>query len=337
MRRTSVVTVILVFVLAVLVVAARSIVVADETQYVLVTSFGRPVALYGDDPGEAGLHAKWPWQGVWSIDRRLKSFDTSTREVITGDKKNLEIAGFVAWKVADPITFLRAAGSSEAAEARLEERIASALSDAIGRRELETLASTDPTVWALDAVTGEVRSAVAEPARAELGVAVVDVRLRRFNHPLEVRPAVFDLIRSERRQVAAQVRADGETKARTITSQAERQREAILAEAEAEADRIRSSGEAEATRILNEAHATDPGFAEFLRTLETYRSLLDGRATVVLSADSPLLRLLNQGPGSEVLQAPATASTPTPLAQPSPASGEPVASADPDHPGEDEE
>ncbi|MEW4570840.1 SPFH domain-containing protein [Tautonia sp. JC769] len=333
MHRTSIVAVLLVFVVAALVVAARSIVVADETQYVLVTSFGRPVVLYGDDPGEAGLHAKWPWQGVWSIDRRLKSFDTAAREVISGDKKNLEVAGFVAWKVADPITFLRAAGSGEAAEARLEERIASALSDAIGRRGLETLASTDPTVWALDDVTREVQEAVGDPARAELGVDVVDVRLRRFNHPLEVRPAVFDLIRSERRQVAAQIRADGETKARTITSQAERQREAILAEAEAEAERIRSSAEAEATRILNEAHATDPGFAEFLRTLETYRALLDGRATVVLSADSPLLRLLNEGPGSAALQGPPAAAATPDRGSPD----DPVASADSGPRGGDEE
>jgi membrane protease subunit HflC len=284
------------------VVAARSVVVADETDYVLVTSFGRPVVLYGDDPDEAGLHPKWPWQGAWRIDRRLQSFDSATREVITGDKKNLEVAGFVAWRVADPVAFLRAAGSNEAAEARLDERIASALSDAIGARDLDALASTAPEVWTLDEVTEEIRSAVSGGARSELGVEVVDVRLRRFNHPLEVRPAVFDLIRSERRQVAAQVRADGDSEARTIISRADREREAILAEAEAEADRIRASGEAEATRILNEAHAVDPDFAEFLRTLETYRALLDGKATIVLSADSPLLRLLNQGPGQGVLK-----------------------------------
>jgi membrane protease subunit HflC len=304
--------------------------VADETHYVIVTSFGRPVALYGDDPDESGPHPKWPWQGTWSIDRRLRSFDSTPREVITGDKKNLEVAGFVAWRVADPIAFLRAAGSGAAAEARLEERISSAMSDAIGRSDLASLATTDPQVWALDDLMSEVRDAVDAPARRELGVEVVDVRLRRFNHPLEVRPAVFDLIRSERRQVAAQLRADGESQARAITSKADREREAILAEAEAEARRIRSSGEAEATRLLNEAHAVDPTFAEFLRTLETYRALLDGRATVVLSADSPLLRLLHEGPGPAVL-GPQAGPTPSPLAgaapraeppDPSPAGGD---------------
>lgn len=313
MRRITSLTVASLVLVVGLAVAARSIVVADETQYLLVTSFGRPVALYGDDPGEAGPHPRWPWQGSWEIDRRLQSFDAAPREVITGDKKNLEVAGFVAWKVSDPVAFLRAVGSAEAAEARLEERVASALSNAIGRRELASLASTDSGVWALDDLTAEIREAVDAPARRELGVEVLDFRLRRFNHPLEVRPAVFDLIRSERRQVAAQLRADGESQYRAITSKADREREAILAEADAEAERIRASAEAEATRLLNEAHAVDPGFAEFLRTLETYRALLDGRATVVLSAESPLLRLLHEGPGPSVLEPPG-GSTPTPLA-----------------------
>jgi modulator of FtsH protease HflC len=132
-----------------------------------------------------------------------------------------------------------------------------------------------------------------------LGVEVLDIRLRRFNHPLEVRPAVFDLIRSERRQVAAKLRAEGESQYVTITSQADRTRDTILAEAEAEARRIRGSAEADATRLLNEAHSRDPRFYEFLRTLEAYRSILDERATVVLSASSPLLKLLVKGPSIE--------------------------------------
>ena len=128
---------------------------------------------------------------------------------------------------------------------------------------------------------------------------MVDLGLRRFNHPLEVRPAVFDLIRSERRQVAAKLRAEGEAQYLTITSQADRMRDAILAQAEAEAERIRGQAEAEATRILNEAHSRDPRFFEFLRTLESYRSILDPKATIVLSSSSPLLKLLDRGPAVE--------------------------------------
>jgi membrane protease subunit HflC len=167
----------------------------------------------------------------------------------------------------------------------------------------------DAAVWQLDALTGEVLAAVGPLAKDELGVDVVDVRLRRFNHPVEVRPAVFDLIRSERRQVAATLRAEGEAKYQTLTSQADRQRDAILAQADAEAERIRGQGDAEATRLYNDAHARDPKFYEFVRTLEAYRAILDEKATIVLSSSSPLLKLLTQGPPDDLMNGPAPAST----------------------------
>jgi membrane protease subunit HflC len=280
-------------------VAAASLLVVDETEFAIVTNFGRIAAIYGDEPWETGLHTKAPWQVALKIDRRVKVFDPPAREVITGDKRNLEVASYVVWRVADPVTFLRASGSHELAEARLYERISAALSDAIGRRELSALASTDPKRFALDDLTREVTNAVAPAAEVELGVDVLDVRLRRFNHPVEVRPAVFDLIRSERRQVAAKLRAEGEAQYVTITSQADRARDTVLAQADADAQRIRGNAEAEATRVLNEAHAHDPKFFEFLRTLDAYRSILDGQTTVVLSSSSPLLKLLSNGPSSE--------------------------------------
>jgi modulator of FtsH protease HflC len=297
-------------VMAVLVtVAVRSFVVVDETQYVLVTEFGRIVAVYGDRPGEAGLHLKGPWQASLAIDRRLQVFDPPPREVITGDKRNLEVGSYVVWRVSDPSRFVRSAATLDAAEARLDERVSAALSNAIGRRPLASLASTDVAVWQLDELTGEVLAAVAPPARDELGVEVIDVRLRRFNHPVEVRPAVFELIRSERRQVAATLRAEGEAQYRILTSQADRQRDAILAQADAEAERIRGQGDAEATRLFNEAHARDPKFYEFVRTLESYRAILDEKATVVLSSSSPLLKLLTQGPSDDLMNDRAPAST----------------------------
>jgi membrane protease subunit HflC len=297
---------------ALVALGVRSWLIVDETEYVVVTDFGRIVAVYGDQPDEAGMHGKWPWQSATAIDRRLRVFDPPAREVLTGDKRNLEVASYVVWRVGEPVQFLRSAATLDAAEARLSERVAAALSNAIGRRELAALASTDPAQWQLDALTADVLAAVAPQARTELGLEVLDVRLRRFTPPLEVRPAVFDLIRSERRQVAATLRAEGEAEYLAITSQAERQRDATLAQADAEAERIRGRGAAEATRLANEAHARDPKFAEFLRTLDAYRAILDDKATVVLSANSPLLRLLSQGPTEDLLRTPAAAPASTP-------------------------
>jgi membrane protease subunit HflC len=292
-------------------VAVRSWLIVDETQYVVVTNFGRIVAVYGERAGDAGLHLKWPWQAALAIDRRLRVFDPPPREVLTGDKRNLEVAGYVVWRVGDPVRFLRSAATLEAAEARLNERVSAALSNAIGRRDLAALASTDPALWQQPALASDVLAAVAPPAKTELGLEVLDIRLRRFSPPLEVRPAVFDLIRSERRQVAATLRAEGEAEYQTLTSQADRERDAILAQADAEAERIRGRGDAEATRIANEAHSRDPRFYEFLRTLEAYRSILDDRATVVLSSGSPLLKLLAHGPSDELLATPPSAPSTT--------------------------
>jgi membrane protease subunit HflC len=287
--------------LAWLVVAAC--VVVDETQYVMVTEFGRPVALYGLDANETGLHFKRPWQAAIAIDRRLQVFDPPAREMITGDKRNLDVASYVVWRVADPERFLRSSGTLATAEARLDERVAAALSNAVGKHPLASLASNDAKVWKLEQLTAEVLADVGPSARDELGLEVVDIRLRRFNYPLEVRPAVFDLIRSERKQVAATLRAEGDATYQTLASEADRERDAILAKADAEAERIRGQAEAETTRILNAAHERDPDFYTFLKTLEAYRAVLDEKSTVVLSAGSPLLRLFAEGPDSALLKA----------------------------------
>ena len=83
-----------------------SFVVVDETEFAVVTSFGRIAAVYGDNPSESGLHPKAPWQFAIKIDRRFRVFDPPPREVMTGDKRNLEVAPYVVWRVSDPVVFL---------------------------------------------------------------------------------------------------------------------------------------------------------------------------------------------------------------------------------------
>ena len=136
---------------------------------------------------------------------------------------------------------------------------------------------------------------VGDQAAREYGLEVVTVRLRRLNYPEEVRSAVFEQIRSERQRVAAATRAEGDSQARVIRSAADRERAAVIAAAEADAARTIGQGEAQAARIANEAHAADPAFFQFLKSLETYRAALDSRTTLVLSADSSFLKLLTQG------------------------------------------
>jgi membrane protease subunit HflC len=214
--------------------------------------------------------------------------------MLTKDKKNLEVAWYVSWKIADVERFLKSVRTMPDASARLEDMAASVLAAELGGHDLAALVKVDRES-ALDALMTEVTGRIGEQAAREYGLTVVDVRLRRLNYPEEVRSAVFEQIRSERKRVAAATRAEGESQARTIRSAADLERARTVAEAEADAARVIGDGEAQATRIANDAHAADPAFYQFLKTLETYRAALDARTTLVLSADSAFLRLLTQG------------------------------------------
>jgi modulator of FtsH protease HflC len=279
-----------VFGLLTVVALARSVVIVDQAEVVYVTEFGRPVRLI-ETPG---LHWKWPHQSRRGFDRRLQLDTPPPREMLTRDKKNLEVAWYVAWKIVDVDRFLRSVRTIPDASARMEDMAASVLAAELGGRDLGELVHVGRSS-ALSGLLEQAGQRIGEQAGKEYGVEVVDVRLRRLNYPEEVRSAVFEQIRSERRRVAAATRAEGESQARRIKSAADRERSHTIAEAEADAARLIGEGEAQATRIANEAHAADPGFYRFLKTLETYRAALDKKTMLVLSSDSEFLRLLTHG------------------------------------------
>ncbi|MGE3819658.1 MAG: protease modulator HflC [Isosphaeraceae bacterium] len=270
--------------------AWRTALIVDQTESAYVTEFGRPVRLIE----EPGLHAKWPWQSARAFDRRLILDAPPSREMLTRDKKNLEVAWSSSWKIADVDRFLRSVRTPEDASARLEDMAASLLAAELVRHDLSDLVKVGGGSN-LETLMDEVTRRIADQAVREFGLQVVDVRLRRLNYPEDVRPAVFEQIRSERQRVAAATRAEGESLARTIRSGADLERTRTLAEADADAARVIGEGEAAAARIANEAHCVDPVFYQFLKTLETYRSALDTKTTLVLSAESPFLKLLTQG------------------------------------------
>jgi membrane protease subunit HflC len=283
-------TILAMFAILLAIAFVRTIVIVDQSEAAFVTEFGRPVRLIE----VAGLHFKWPHQGVRAFDRRLQLDTPPAREMLTRDKKNLELAWYVSWRIADVQRFLRTVRTIPDASARLEDMAAAVLAAELGGRELGQLVSIGDRSM-LDAMTIDVSKRVAEQATREYGVEVVAVRLRRMNYPEEVRTAVFEQIRSERQRVAAATRAEGESQARMIRSAADRDRAAAIARAESDAAKLIGEGEAQAARIANEAHAADPAFYQFLKTLETYRSALDAKTTLVLSAESRFLRLLTQG------------------------------------------
>ncbi len=314
--------------LAVLVlVACTSLVFVDESEFVLVETLGSIVAVYdradaNNSAGnnDRGLHFKLPWPvaTVRRFDRRQQLFDPPGREMFTRDKKNITVSSYLCWKIADPadpnaplgdrpvVRFFRGLGNAETAEARLEARVRSALEIQLGKVELSDLlrvtgadggpAGESPLTKIAGQALAELNTRDgAESLRDRLGIELVDLRIKRINLPEGNRTAVYERMRTERERIAERYRSAGLAEKTRIESQARRQSDELLARAEADAERIRGEGEAEAIHILNQAHARDPEFYEFQRTLATYVKILSERTTIVLSSGSKLFRLLTEG------------------------------------------
>ncbi len=272
------------------VAALRSIVIVDQAETVYLTEFGRPVRLIR----EPGLYYKWPHHARRSFDKRLQIHSPPSREMLTRDKKNLEVAWYLTWRIDQVDRFLKSVRTVSDADARLEDMAASVIAAELGGHDLSDLVRIGKESG-IGAMMDVVSRRIGEQASQEYGVTVSDCRLRRLDFPEEVRSAVFEQIRSERHKVAATTRAEGESQARIIRSGADLQRSRLIAQAQAEAARLVGQGEAEAARIVGAAQAADPAFYQFLKTLETYRTALDQKTTLVLSVESPFFKLLTQG------------------------------------------
>ena len=296
------------------------IVFVDETEVVIVERLGRIVSVR-DSGGGVEFKAPWPIGTVRRFDRRLQLFDPPGREMFTRDKKNVVVDAYVCWRIADStsddvanldrptVKFFRTLGSHQAAQTHLETRVRSALASRIAQAELSDLLrvadpesppEASPKV-SLDSIAKDLlndvrqRAEDVEPIRQQLGIEVVDVRIKRINFPLGNQQSVFERMKSERQKIADRYRSAGLAESTVIRSHADRQHNEILTKANAEAERIRGEAEAEALAILNRAHAKDPEFYAVLQNLDAYKKVLGERTTLVLSASSNFFKLLIDG------------------------------------------
>jgi membrane protease subunit HflC len=291
---------------------------ADFADFTYVTRFGRPVAVL-DGESDAGLHLKAPWpiDSVRRIDRRVHLFDLPPVEVLTRDAadgrvdKSLTVDAVVTWRVPDAEaadTFVRTVGTPDAARKLLAPRIAGRLAAVVGSRPLESLAAVaDPPAVAdraarlrAELLADDAGRPLADQLRAEYGVELVDLRVRRFGYPEAVRAGIADRIRSERARKAAEYEADGRRRAADILSRADRDARTVEAEAKAAAVRLAGQADADADRLRAEAFARDREFYAFLQKLKTYQTLLaESRDVLLVSTRHPLFDLLLGPPGAK--------------------------------------
>jgi membrane protease subunit HflC len=302
--------------------SASSCFSVDRTEYVYVTQFGKPVVTY-DGANEAGLHFKLPWpiQSVLRLDHRLHVFDLAGAELLTHDPKGktidktLTISAYVCWRIPDALgvdQFIRSVGTPERAEAILGQQISSRLGAAIGNMKLDDLISTSKSVEErMDRLSQRLLDE-SDPGRKDstvglrtevkqtYGIEIVDIRLRRFNYPVQVREDIFNRIRSERNKKVADYQSEGEQLAKKIRSEAEYEERVLLADARAHEQRVRGQAEADADRIRNRAQSKDVAFYAFLKKLEQYQRILgDNKSMLLLSAHRDLFDTLLHPPNPE--------------------------------------
>lgn len=296
--------------------AATALFTVDQSEYVYLTQFGRPVVTY-DGSTEAGLHVKWPWpvQTAQKLERRTQQFDLPPAELLTHDPRGrtidrtLTVEAFVRWRIAgrDGVDkFVRTVGSPEQARVIVGQRVGGRLGAVVGTLPLDELIGVAEPDAVAERAERLRRLLLGDGEAEAYGIEVLDVRLRRFNYPASVRPSIHDRIVSERNRKAAEYQAEGLRRAEEIRSAAERDARTLLAEAKAEEQRLRQSAEAEADAVRSQAHARDPAFFAFLQKLSAYqRMLAESRDVLLLSSRHELFDLLLKPPAADVQKKPA--------------------------------
>jgi membrane protease subunit HflC len=294
-----------------LLVVVRSAFVVDQAQQAIIVQFGEPV---GDVITEPGLHWRVPFvQNVRRFDKRLLSWDGDVSQIPTLGREFIIVDTTARWRISDPLQFLRSVRDEAGAKTRLDDILDSVARDIVSGTELEEivrsadwqvdvsqLAEEDAAALAeadLERPTkgrGQLEADMLTSAREQmpdLGIELVDVRIKRINYIDSVRERVESRMISERQSIAARFRSEGEGRSQEILGNMQRELERIQSEAQRRAQEIRGKADAEATRIYGEAYGQDPAFYAFSKTLESYTTLGEN-TTLMIDANSDFFRYL---------------------------------------------
>jgi modulator of FtsH protease HflC len=277
----------------IVILARMSVFTVDQRDYAVKFQF-REIVQADYKPG---LHFKVPFvQNVERYPKRIINFEHQEEKFLTGEKKNLIVDYFVMWRIIDPAQYYRSVRGDEGlAVERLSAIIKEGIKAAISQRTVQQVVSAERS---------ELMEEMLKTARErmpELGIQVIDVRLKRINFPDEVSESVYNRMRQERQRVASQWRAEGDEEYERIRADADRQRTVILSEAYRDAERIRGAGDARAAEIYAEAYSKDRDFYAFYRSMQAYRqSIGRDQDVLVLQPDSDFFKFLQNQLGASI-------------------------------------
>ena len=265
------------------IILPQVLVVVDETELAIITRLGDPQRSIRS----AGLYVKAPLiDSVTKFEKRLLIFDAPAESLLTSDKKRLIIDVYARGRVTDPLLFFQTVRSVTQARSRVIDIVASEL-----RREIAKDLQLDIISLKREAVENAVRDGV-RPIINELGIDIVDVRIKRADFPQAIAGSVYERMKAERKRIADKERAEGAEADLEKRAKVDREAVEIRSGARKEADIIRGEAEAEAIAIFAEALEQDPEFYAFLRSLDAYAMFLGNNTTVVLPASSDLFKFL---------------------------------------------
>ena len=275
--------------IALIYVLSSSIFIVDQRKFAVVFSFGQIVRVIE----KPGLQIKYPapFESVRFFDRRILTIDNPEAErFITAEKKNLLVDSYVKWRIVDPRKFfISFKGDERLAEDRLTQLVRSALNEEFTKRTVRELISDQR-----EQVMQGIRTKVTDDA-SDIGVEIVDVRLKRVDLLAEISDSVYRRMEAERKRVANELRSMGAAESDKIRANAERQRDTILAEAYRDAQKIKGAGDAKATALYAEAFGRDPAFAQFYQSLEAYRnSFKDKKDVMVVEPNGEFFKFLHK-------------------------------------------
>ncbi|CUB05842.1 protease modulator HflC [Marinomonas fungiae] len=279
---------ILFIVLAAVLVASQTLFVVKETERAVVLKFGEIVQA----DVQPGLHFKLPIMNeVKTFDARILTMDSRPQRYLTLEKKAVIVDSYVKWKIANVARFYQATSGDEFVANRvLSSRVDTGLRNQFGERTMHEVVSGQR-----EELMTELRDRIDEVAQNELGITIVDIRVKRIDLPPDVSESVYQRMRTEREREAREHRSKGLELAEGIRADADRQRVVLEAEAQRDAEMIRGDGDAQAAAIYAEAYQKDPKFFDFYRSLQAYRESFANKGDVfVLDPDGEFFKYFKE-------------------------------------------
>jgi modulator of FtsH protease HflC len=259
--------------------------IVDQTHRALVLQFGEPVQVIE----EPGLYWRKPFvQTVDQFDKRILDLETDEQEVIASDQKRLVVDAFARYRILNPLQFYQAFRTEAAARSRLTSIVDSTIRSVLGRATFIDVIRNKREELMKQTVT------LVNDEMRNLGVEIIDVRIRRADLPEANGQAIYKRMRTEREREAAELRAQGSEQSQRIKSTADKEVTVLLANANRESERTRGDGDEERNRIYAEAFSRDQDFFAFYRSMQAYDEALKGSHTrIVLSPTSEFFRYFN--------------------------------------------